>query len=359
MVNGKVQKNAKVRPPTRTIVKRNAAPRKRTQPYSRDTRLAAILRYANGAEDATVQQLRQLSQYPVRRTIRRYRRKITREGTYYEYRHNGNIRAYVLRGADQVLLSLYVQCFPHATGLEKIAFLYRATGTWYNESQITKAEQRIGLSRKKASTDASQAFEPRYLLQRQHFWHSPYPWGIADIDCEDMIDLDECKVLIEHANRKFAKCILGRRCRKTGLYGHGKGRILLMAIRPDGQRWYKFVDQPGTDVTLFAPFINEILADLGQWAPGRPRYCFTMDNLNVHHHPNVINAILTAGYRVVFRVPYRPIDGPIELLFNVYEGELRKRLFKIKNMADLVRETQNIIRSFGPFRPYFHKVGFR
>ena len=81
MVNGKVQKNAKVRPPTRTIVKRNAAPRKRTQPYSRDTRLAAILRYANGAEDATVQQLRQLSQYPVRRTIRRYRRKITREGT--------------------------------------------------------------------------------------------------------------------------------------------------------------------------------------------------------------------------------------------------------------------------------------
>jgi hypothetical protein len=222
-----------------------------------------------------------------------------------------------------------------------------------------QSSQRIGLSRKKASTDASQAFEPRYLLQHQHFWHSPYPWGIADVDCEDMIDLDECKVLIEHANRKFAKCTLNRRCRKTGLYGHGKGRILVMAIRADGQRWYKFVDQPGTDVTLFAPFINEILADLGPWAPGRPRYCFTMDNLNVHHHPNVINAILTAGYRVVFRVPYRPIDGPIELLFNVYEGELRKRLWKIKNEADLVHETQNIIRSFGPFRPFFHKVGFR
>ena len=259
-------------------------------------RLGAILRYNNRAEDATVHQLRQISQYPVPRTIRRYRRRITREGTYYEYRHTGNIRAYVLRQVDVIMLSIYVQCYPHATGLEKIAFLYRATGTWYNESQITKAEQRIGLSRNKSSTDASQAHEPRYLLQRQHFWHSNYPFGIADIACEDMIDLDECKVLIEHANRKFAKCTFARRCRKTGLYGHGKGRILVLAIPPDGRRWYKFVDQPGTDVTLLSSVINEILADLGPWVPGRPRYCFTFDNLNVHQHPNVINAILFAGY---------------------------------------------------------------
>jgi hypothetical protein len=217
--------------------------------------------------------------------------------------------------------------------------LFNDSGNWYNESQITKAEQRIGLSRKKASTDASQAYEPRYLLQRQHFWYSPYPFGIADVDCEDMIALDECKVIIEHANRRFAKCTLSRRCRKTGLYGHGRGRILVLAICPDGRRWYRFVDQPGTDVTLFSSFINEILADLGPWAPGR-------------------NAILLAGYRVVFRTPYRPVDGPIELLFNTFEGELKKRLFKITNDADLVRETQNIIRSFGAFRPYFHKVGF-
>jgi hypothetical protein len=25
-------------------------------------------------------------------------------------------------------------------------------------------------------------------------------------------------------------------------------------------------------------------------------YCFMMDNLNVHCHPNIINAILAAGY---------------------------------------------------------------
>ena len=61
----------------------------------------------------------------------------------------------------------------------------------------------------------------------------------------------------------------------------------------------------------------------------------------------------------MFRTPYRPVDEPIELVFDTYEGELRKRLFSIKNDADLVRETQDIIRSFGAFRSYFHKVGFR
>lgn len=359
MVNGRVQKNAKTRPPAKTVIKRNSAPRKRREAYSRDMRLVALLRHANGAEDAIVQFQRQLYVYPSLGSIRRWRRKHTREGTFYEYRPNGNRRAYVLRGVDLILLALYLQCYPHATGLEKIAFLFRATGTWYNEGQLTKAEQRIGISRKKASTDAQQASQPRYLLQRQCFWHLPYPFGIADISCELMIDLDEAKIIIEHANRKFGKCTMQRRCRKTGLYGHGKGRILLLAIRADGTRWYEFVDQPGTDVTLFLSLINRILADIGPWAPGRPRYCFTMDNLIVHHHPQVIAAILLAGYRVVFRTPYRPVDGPIELVFSTFEGELKKRLFSIENDADLVRETQNIIRSFGAFRPYFHKVGFR
>jgi hypothetical protein len=57
MVNGKVQKNAKVRPPTRVIIKRNATPCKMMQLCSHDTQLAAMLHYANGAEDSTVQQL--------------------------------------------------------------------------------------------------------------------------------------------------------------------------------------------------------------------------------------------------------------------------------------------------------------
>ena len=84
-----------------------------------------------------------------------------------------------------------------------------------------------------------------------------------------------------------------------------------------------------------------------------------MDNLNVHHDPLVIQAIHNFGYRIVFRTPYYPVDGPIELVFITYEGQLRKRMFQIHSDDDLVRVTDDIFRSFGPFRPFFHIVGLR
>ena len=63
------------------------------------------------------------------------------------------------------------------------------------------------------------------------------------------------------------------------------------------------MENAGTDVTLFTSLINEILADLGPWAPGKIRYCFTLDNLNVHHHAQLINAIILAGYYRIMHVP--------------------------------------------------------
>jgi hypothetical protein len=38
-----------------------------------------------------------------------------------------------------------------------------------------------------------------------------------------MIDINEAKIILQTANRKFGKCTMHRQCRKTGLYGHGKG----------------------------------------------------------------------------------------------------------------------------------------
>jgi len=81
MVNGKVQKNARIRAPVKTVVNRNGPLRKRTQPYGRDMRFAALVRYGNRTEDATTQILQQMRDYPVRRTLRRYRGRFTQEGT--------------------------------------------------------------------------------------------------------------------------------------------------------------------------------------------------------------------------------------------------------------------------------------
>ena len=73
---------------------------------------------------------------------------------------------------------------------------------------------------------------------------------------------------------------------------------------------------------------------------------------------NGYHTILLSGHRLIFRTPYNPTDGPIELVFNHFEGELKRHVYKIRNAQDLMLWMGNIIRSFGPFRSFFNKVGF-
>ena len=74
------------------------------------------------------------------------------------------------------------------------AFLYRVnygnvTFRYYYPSQISACEQRIGFTRKRGSTTAFQAFLPRNIQKRWCYWNLPYPYGIEDVRCQDMIDL--------------------------------------------------------------------------------------------------------------------------------------------------------------------------
>lgn len=66
----------------------------------------------------------------------------------------------------------------------------------YHPSQITRAEQEIGLSRKRIATTAQQAFTPRNLMWHRRHWTQPCPFGIADIRACDMVDMDEAVVNI-------------------------------------------------------------------------------------------------------------------------------------------------------------------
>ena len=71
-----------------------------------------------------------------------------------------------------------------------------------------KAEQHLGLSHKRSSTTANQAFMPINVIHRWVFWNLPYPHGIADISHDDMIDIDEAKIILEMVNRKYGKAVL-------------------------------------------------------------------------------------------------------------------------------------------------------
>lgn len=132
-----------------------------------------------------------------------------------------------------------------------------------------------------------------------------------------------------------------------------------MAITSGGQRWVEFEERPGTDLPFFYNFIRAILQSIGPWHPPKRKYTFTMDNLNVHKDPLILNLITAMGYGYVFRCPYRPQDGPIEYVFNAVETKLKSRQFRIYNDADMVREMDDIIRSFDTFVSYFEVAGFR
>ena len=111
--------------------------------------------------------------YPSASTERRYNTKIA-AGHNRPCRRTGNRIATRLRGPDLLYLALYHVAFPKASHAQINAFLYQInygnpTFRFYSHSQISRAEKLIGLSRKRGSTTAYQAFYPVNLEKRWRF----------------------------------------------------------------------------------------------------------------------------------------------------------------------------------------------
>ena len=98
-------------------------------------------------------------------TEHRWQSLVDSLGHYRKCRHTSNRGATVRCNHNLILLALYCVAFPKATAAEINAFFYRVNyGTFefrfYSPSQITKCEQRLGLTRKVSSTTAYQALLP-------------------------------------------------------------------------------------------------------------------------------------------------------------------------------------------------------
>ena len=277
------------RPPLQT--RRRAAPHPsaggRGDGYSQDMReLAVAVNNAGLTNHPAFVQLRALRLFPSISTVRRHVTQQNNLGHIRQCRRTGNRRATVLRDHDLLLLALYRIAFPKATAAEINAFLYRAnygslTFRFYSPSQISEVETWIGLTRKKGSTTAYQALLPVNKNKRWAYWNLPYPYGIADIRRQDIIDLDECGVEVQSADRHIGKAFVGKRVSQTGPYQKSTKLTLLLAISGDGanpRRWRDTWTGEGTTGARMINFIQTILNIIGPGTPQR-RYCFTMDNL--------------------------------------------------------------------------------
>ena len=156
----------------------------------------------HGADDDVLLHARNEYLWPCERTISRWVERQQQEGHYRRYRRTGNKRATVLCGRALFHLAYYRILFPKANQYEANAFVYNVTGRLYSPSQITRAEDMLGLSRKCASTTAYQASLPRNLQIRWNYWNEVYPAGMVGIRREDIIDIDEFGAFTEQANRR-------------------------------------------------------------------------------------------------------------------------------------------------------------
>jgi len=192
----------------------------------------------------------------------------------------------VLRDHDIVFLALYRVAFPKCSAAQINAFLYRinygdVTFRFYTAPQITKAETRLGLTRKGGSTTAYQAYLPINLLKRWMYWNLPYPFGIADIRVEDFIDLDECGLFVETADKSIGKAFVGNRVRQEGNYQKSEKWTLLLPVAGSAaaERWQMMWLEGGRTGDKMIEFIQMILDEIGPGTPVRRR-CFTVDNLS-------------------------------------------------------------------------------
>ena len=97
------------------------------------------------------------------------------------FRSTGNKRVEVLRGRDILISSLHHRSWPISTAAEVAATVARFSHNprIYSNSQITEAEDRLGLTRKIASTEAEQAYTPANILRADLFFYNFIPnWSV-------------------------------------------------------------------------------------------------------------------------------------------------------------------------------------
>ena len=281
------------------------------------------------------------------------------------FRRTGNARASVLRGIDNYMLAYWRSIWPKSTHAEMNALLFTSqvargepNPRFFSPSQISRAEDRLGLSKKRGSTTAYQALLPRNLTKRWVYWNRPYPAGIADIPKDDWIDYDKAGIFVETANRKSGKAYIGVRVREEGPYNHSDKYTLTLAISGDiaGERWLDFERKAGTTVNDCYEFILVILVSIGRGTAQRRRL-FTMDNLLAHKNRAVIGLILQWGHRFCFRAPYYPVDGAVEYVFDTVQHDLTIKLADITNGRQLRGAVYDSVGTIDNFVGYFANIG--
>lgn len=298
-------------------------------------------------------------------SVSRWRRRLCR------YLPSGNKSKPGLSGTYQFLLVLFKLAYPGATSEECIVFIAKSAPTpkIFTPSQVTEALKRLGMTRKRSSTDATQAFSEVNLMKRHIFWNTSWPTGVKGTDRWRLIDADECGIELRNTNRNYGHAVANLRVRQPGNYTKSTKFTVLLGIEagdpslPDGvegsvtnpRRYIEINQKPGTTSNDYCDFVTgKILKSFNE---GEPQRTLMHDNLSSHLDPALYDAITEAGHRALCRPPYVPSDGPVEWAFNQLGCELRNRSGQIKNESDLLHHIRDILLNLKGMDKLFEKCG--
>ena len=305
--------------------------------------------------------LRQQRKYPAMETCRRWIAVHNAEGHVLPKRHTCNQHSErEVNDVDLVILAIFRLVHPKAYLDEVRAYVHNHNPAKapYSKSQIHRAEERLGLGWKVGSTTSSEAYRPINLYKRDVYWRMAYPAGVNDQDTSYMIDIDEAGFKLESIDRKRGETASHKQTDANRKYKKGvKGVSLLMGISGDIQDPFEFhqmFSEGGTDLYRFYTFMEEFIDWLALNHPGQT-FCFTMDILNIHKHPLVLDLIENSGHRIVFHAPYWSCDGAIEYVLNTIQVKLKIADHGAETADDLINEIDDIIFDMvdQSFHPYF------
>jgi transposase len=117
--------------------------------------------------------------------------------------------------------------------------------------------------------------------------------------------------------RRYGRSPRGTRLGDHAPCGHWETHTVIAALRPTGLTAPAVFDGP-VDQPTFLAYVEQVLV------PSlRPGDVVIMDNLAVHRHPEVRDAIERAGAQLRFLPPYSPDFNPIEQAFAKLKAFLR------------------------------------
>ena len=339
-------------------------------PYPPEVRNQVIEIHETGGLDALktpeLNHLRARGLFPHLDTCKRWIRQHQQTGHVLPKRATGNHHSNrEIQRDDLFNLALFRLVKPKATIDECRAYIHNRNPTVapYSKSQVVRAEQSLGLWMKVASSTSDEAYRPDNVYKRERYWSRSFPRGVHDQDTDYMIDIDEALFKLESQDRKRGKVAKCRRCDARGKFKKGvPGVSLLMGISGDENDPFEFhrtYYEGGTNTWRFYCFMRDFIEWLDTNRPG-DSFCFTMDNLNIHKSPVILDLIDSSGHRVVFRAPYWSCDGAIEYVFNTIHTMLQMNETVAEDVHQLIIELDDIIFRMVPnsFRPYFVHVGF-